>query len=106
MFPHSALTAMVMGVVYGIEIREPHDKYFQAVERMAEVAETVLIPGNFPVEAFPILRYVTSWFPGGGFKKWAAAAKRDISHTVDYLFDSAKEMVVSVLLAPRWFFFD
>ncbi|KAM5541819.1 hypothetical protein V8D89_004548 [Ganoderma adspersum] len=89
------LTAMVMGVVYGIEIREPHDKYFQMVERMAEVAETILIPGNFPVEAFPALRYLPTWFPGGGFKKWAPASKRDILYTVDHLFDGANNVVAT-----------
>ncbi len=96
--PDSTFAAIVMGAIYGIEIREPHDKYYHMVERMAEVGEEILIPGRFPVEAFPSLRYLPSWFPGGGFKKWAADAKRDILHTVDYLFDGAKSVVVSLSL--------
>ncbi len=67
-----------MGVIYGIEAREPNDRYYKMVERMGEIAETVSIPGNFPVEAFPILRYLPWWFPGGGFKKWAEDAKCDL----------------------------
>ncbi|KAI1788178.1 cytochrome P450 98A3 [Ganoderma leucocontextum] len=87
--------AMVMGAIYGIEICEPHDKYYHMVERMAEVGEEILVPGRFPVEAFPVLRYLPSWFPGGAFKKWAADAKRDILYTVDYLFDGAITMVTT-----------
>ena len=30
------------------------------------------IPGSFLVDLFPILRYVTSWFPGAGLKRKAA----------------------------------
>ncbi|PIL25374.1 cytochrome P450 [Ganoderma sinense ZZ0214-1] len=87
--------AIVMGALYGIELREPHDKYYHMVERMGEVGEEILIPGRFPVEAFPVLRYLPSWFPGGGFKKWAADAKRDISSIVDYLFEGSKSVITT-----------
>ena len=95
----STFAAIVMGAIYGIEIREPHDKYYQMIERMGEVGEEILIPGGFPVEAFPVLRYLPSWFPGGGFKTWAAEAKRDISSTVDYLFEGSKSVTVSLSVA-------
>ena len=95
-----------MEVIYGIRVREPNDRYYEMVERMREVAETIAIPGNFPVEAFPVLRYLPSWFPGAGFKKWAAEANRDIAHTVSHLFEGAKEAAVSpckrVLLCLCW----
>ena len=90
-----------MGTIYGIEIREPHDKYYRMVERMGEVAEAATVPGNFPVESFPVLRYLPSWFPGGGFKTWAADAKRDIARVVDHLFDGAKEAAVGSI-RPRY----
>ena len=84
-----------MGTIYGIEIREPDHEHYHMVERMGEVAEAATIPGNFPVEAFPALRFLPSWFPGGGFKRWAAEANRDIAHTVSHLFDGAKDAAVS-----------
>ncbi len=79
----SVFASVTVEAVYGIEISERHDRYYEMAERMAEVAKAVTIPGNFPVEAFPALRYVPSWFPGGAFKKWAADAKRNIAYTVD-----------------------
>ncbi len=87
-----------MATIYGIELRESHDKYYHMVERVAEVAETIAIPGKFAVETFPVLRYVPSWFPGGGFKKWASDAKQDIVYIVDDLFRGAKDVMVGFLL--------
>ena len=100
-WPHSAFAAAVTGVIYGIEIREAHDEHFKMVERMGEVGEAILIPGKFPVEAFPVLRFLPSWFPGGGFKKFAADAKRDISYIVDHLFETAKTVMVDALFRNR-----
>nr|VWP02625.1 Candidapepsin (EC (ACP) (Aspartate protease) (Secreted aspartic proteinase) (SAPT) [Ganoderma boninense] len=71
-----ASASAILKVIYGIEIREANDRHYEMVDRMRAVAETISIPGNFPVEAFPVLRYLPSWFPGGGFKMWAADAKR------------------------------
>ena len=97
----STFAAMVLGAVYGIEIREPDDKHYHMIERMGDIAEQVVIPGRFPVEAFPILRYLPSWFPGGAFKKWAADAKRDMLNTVDALFESSKSVMVRISLLER-----
>lgn len=90
-----------MGTIYGVEIRERGDKYHQMLERMTEVAEAILLPWNFPVETFPVLHYLPSWFPGGGFKMWAQDAKRDIAYIVNRLFDDAKDLVSS-LRRCRW----
>ncbi|PIL25375.1 cytochrome P450 [Ganoderma sinense ZZ0214-1] len=90
---YTTIAAIMMGATYGIEIREPHDKYYHMIERMGGVGEEIMIPGRFLVEAFPILRYLPSWFPGGGFKKWAADAKRDISSIVNHLFEDSKLVV-------------
>ena len=89
---------MVMGAIYGLEIREPDDKYYHMIERMGDVAEQIVIPGRFPVEAFPVLRYLPSWFPGCGFKKWAEDARRDMLVTVDALYESSKSVTVSFSL--------
>ena len=86
---------MVMDIVYGMEIHQANDKYFKMVERMAEAGEAILAPGKFLVEAFPAMLYIPSWCPGGGFKKFAAEAKRDIFYILDSLFTSARDVMVS-----------
>ncbi|PIL29425.1 cytochrome P450 [Ganoderma sinense ZZ0214-1] len=88
------VTATTMRAIYGIEVpRKKDDKYYQMLERMAEVAEAILLPGKFHVEALPVLRYLPAWFPGGGFKTWAADAKRDLAYILDYLFSGAKAVM-------------
>ena len=91
-----------METSYGIEIRERDDKYYHMLERMAAVGEAIVLPGNFPVESFPMLRYLPSWFPGGGFKTWAKDAKRDLAYILDHLFSGAKT-AVSRLSGPADF---
>ncbi len=91
----SAFAAMVMRIVYGIELREHDDRYYQMVERMAQVGEEISVPGRFPVESVPLLRFLPSWFPGGGYKKFAADAKGDIHFAISNLFDTAKAATVS-----------
>ncbi|KAM5544328.1 hypothetical protein V8D89_001988 [Ganoderma adspersum] len=87
--------AIVMGAIYGIELREPHDKYYHMIERMGDVGEEILTPGRFPVEAFPALRYLPSWFPGCGFKKWAMDSKRDVSNAIDSLFERSRSVTIT-----------
>ena len=92
---HSAFASIIMRIIYGIPVAQPGDKYYEMVERLREVAEIIAIPGNFLVDAFPVLRYLPSWFPGGGFKKRAADAKQDVSNISESLFKRAKDEAVS-----------
>ena len=91
----STFAAITMRISYGIELQQANDKYFAMIERLAEVGESITVPGRFLVEAIPWLRFIPSWLPGAGFKRYAAAAKRDILYTVDYLFGTAKDAMVS-----------
>lgn len=85
-----------MRIAYGIELHESNDKYLAMVERVAQIGEEIGVPGRFPVEAIPWLRFLPSWFPGAGFNKFAADAKRDILFTLDFLFETAKAKLVGL----------
>ncbi len=87
-----------MRISYGIELQEPNDKYFQMVERVTMVGEEIMVPGRFLVEAMPWLRYLPVWFPGAGFKRYAAGAKREILDTVNELFRTAKAAMVRTIM--------
>ena len=82
---HSALAMTLLRVTYGIDLTEADDKYFRMVETVAHAMDNIATPGRYPVEAFPVLRYIPSWLPGGGFKKYAADTKASIAHSVDEL---------------------
>lgn len=85
----------MLQVTYGIELGEYNDKYYKMVERLAEVGEEVAIPGRFSVEALPWLQYLPTWFPGAEFKRYAAAANRDILFIMEQLLGVAKAAMVS-----------
>ncbi|KAI0740353.1 cytochrome P450 [Earliella scabrosa] len=82
--------SITMRLSYGIQLQQQDDRYFAMIEQIAETGEIIIVPGSFLVDVFPVLRFLPVWFPGAGFKRWAAAAKQDILHIVDYLFETAK----------------
>ena len=86
----SAFTAHVIRVTYDIVL---DNHYYEMVERVLEVAEKILTPGRYAVEALPVLRNVPAWFPGAHFKRFAAEARRDVTTVVDRLFSTAKKIV-------------
>ncbi|TBU30135.1 cytochrome P450 [Dichomitus squalens] len=88
-----SFAATVMRVVYGIELRERNDEYFKMIRRLSDIGEDITVPGRYPVDAIPILRFLPSWFPGGHFKRYAARARRDALSIRDQLFQSAKTAI-------------
>ena len=83
-----------MQVTYGIELTEPDDEYFQMVEGIAAVGESISVPGKFPVEALPSLQYLPAWFPGGGFKTFSEDAKVYLHDCLNKLYETATDGLV------------
>jgi len=61
-----------MNIAYGITIQESDDPYISIAEEALNSLSEAGRLGAFWVDLFPILKYVPSWFPGGGFQKKAA----------------------------------
>ncbi|KAF9646541.1 hypothetical protein BDM02DRAFT_3188750 [Thelephora ganbajun] len=53
-------------------------------------AGVALMPGAFLVNALPILKYVSEWFPGAGSKEIAGIAK-NLDHFVNFLFQHVQK---------------
>ncbi|KAH9926303.1 cytochrome P450 98A3 [Epithele typhae] len=87
----AAFDAGVLKIFYGLEVTDSDDQFHAMIERAVHVGEATLTPGRFSVEVLPILLYLPSWFPGGGFKRFAADSKKEVAHIVDTLYDAAKE---------------
>ncbi|KAH9926320.1 cytochrome P450 98A3 [Epithele typhae] len=90
-----AIASSLILIAYGIDMKERNDEYFEMVGRIAETGETISVPGRFPVEAFPSLRYLPSWFPGGGFKVMARDAGAHMEKTISKLYSIAVEGIRS-----------
>ncbi|CDO68203.1 hypothetical protein BN946_scf184938.g55 [Trametes cinnabarina] len=87
--------AVIVRVVYGLDAAHGDKKYYKLIERLATIAEDISTPGQHVVEAFPSMRRLPSWFPGAGFKKLAASWRKEIADIRDYLYESAKEMMLT-----------
>ncbi|KAI0768267.1 CyP450 monooxygenase [Trametes elegans] len=76
----------IMRVSYGIDVADEDDPYVAAVEEGVATFNEAFVPGAFLVETFPVLRHVPRWFPGGGFKRTAAAWRAIAHHMRDAPF--------------------
>ncbi|KAI0774783.1 cytochrome P450 [Trametes elegans] len=90
-----SFAAVILRIVYGLEVTQGDDKYYKLVERLATIAEDISTPGRHIVEAFPWLKRAPSWFPGTGFRTLAATWKAELATIRNYLYDSARSEMSS-----------
>ncbi|KAJ7490967.1 cytochrome P450 [Mycena latifolia] len=68
-----AMTGSIsLRLAYGYIVKGGKDYYVDLAEELANLTAEAIQPGRWLVDSFPILRHMPSWFPGGGFKRWAA----------------------------------
>ncbi|KAJ6502305.1 cytochrome P450 [Mycena sanguinolenta] len=67
--------ATIMATIYGYEVHSD-DHFVALAENAAQKLADSVLPGAFAVNVFPILRYLPSWMPGGGFHRVAAEARQ------------------------------
>ena len=72
------VSAMIIRVVYGLNVYGPDEKYIQIAEKSMECFSAVFNPGRYLVQTLPWLRFVPAWFPGAGFKRQAARWKESV----------------------------
>ena len=89
-----------MNVAYGVEA---NDNSFNLIERMNAVGEKISVPGRYAVEAIPSLLYLPSWFPGAGFKAYAAKSKVFYDACLDKLYKDSVDALVSIFCAVSSF---
>ena len=90
-----------MHLTYGLDLVKADDKYFNMAERIAEAGVVVSVPGRFPAETIPILRYLPSWFPGGGFKIYGKVERAFLDASLTELYKAAVDGIVSLVLLHR-----
>ena len=97
-----------MEITYGLNTESHEDRFLQAAERGMNYSQSVLVPGAFLVDTFPIrsfrlrftsppiddthkVKYVPEWFPGTGFKRFAKEARALFDIAVDGPLEYVKE---------------
>ncbi|KAI0351930.1 cytochrome P450 [Trametes cingulata] len=85
-----AVAKAAMRAVYGIQLTDLDDRFFRMAETIVAVGSAMSTPGAFPVDTFPMLQYLPSWFPGAGFKRIAALWRAQTLSYRDQLFQAGK----------------
>jgi hypothetical protein len=69
--PLRAIAGLGIEIVYGFEFTAINGSFIQDVLAVGTAFKESGIPGRFWVENLPLLKYVPSWMPGAGFRRWA-----------------------------------
>ncbi|KAG2018325.1 cytochrome P450 [Coprinopsis cinerea AmutBmut pab1-1] len=72
-------SATVVEITYGVKTSSPEDPFTKDMNQVADGFGEAALPGRFLVDVFPFLKYVPSWLPGAGFKRFAEYYK-DLDH--------------------------
>ncbi|KAJ7250828.1 cytochrome P450, partial [Mycena haematopus] len=83
--------AITMAIVYGYEVQPSNDHFVALSENAFKKLSASFLPGAVSVNTFPILRYLPSWMPGAGFKRFAAECRQLTKEMREVPFDFVKQ---------------
>jgi cytochrome P450 len=88
---------LTLSVVYGYEPTPHEDKFLALAEECVNLLSNEIASGGgiWPVDIFPSLQYLPTWFPGAGFKLKAMKWKAKMEEFVDRPYEFVKNSVVS-----------
>ncbi|KAG7089977.1 hypothetical protein E1B28_011601 [Marasmius oreades] len=95
---------LALAVVYGFRPVSKDDRFLAMAEECLDILANEIANGSgiWPVDVFPALKYVPSWFPGGGFKKKAAVWKVKMREFADAPFEHAKACAEDGTIMPSF----
>ncbi|KAG6848816.1 hypothetical protein H0H93_013773 [Arthromyces matolae] len=100
--------SIVLGPIYGYEVTKKDDQAVHLLDVSMENFAIVAAPFTSPVDMFPPLRYLPSWFPGAGFhseaERWTKIlmkmALTPFLHVKDKLASLEHPSFLSAFLRP------
>ncbi|KAJ3523975.1 hypothetical protein NMY22_g11206 [Coprinellus aureogranulatus] len=67
--------SMAVSLAYGIPIKRRSDELIEFLDSVARMVADRVTPGNAVVDVLPWLKYIPSWMPGMGFKRFAKSVR-------------------------------
>jgi hypothetical protein len=88
---------LTLSVVYGYEAAPYQDEFLALAEESIKLLSEKIASGGgiWPVDVFPSLQYLPTWFPGAGFKTKAMKWKAKLEECVERPFEYVKNSIVS-----------
>ncbi|KAH7906297.1 cytochrome P450 [Hygrophoropsis aurantiaca] len=101
--------SLTLLVVYGHQVKSNDDAFLKLAEECVSLLSNRIASGGgiWPVDIFPALKHLPTWFPGAGFKRNAIVWKKKMEEFVDKPFEfvldemrrgTAKASFVSMLM--------
>ncbi|KAI0674628.1 cytochrome P450 [Trametes maxima] len=103
--PRESTGALILRLAYGYEVAQDQgsDPLVEVVEVAMQGFAKASEPGAFPVDNFPMLRYVPEWLmPQGGFKAVARRMRRELDEMYDLPFGFVKEQMEAGKARPSF----
>jgi len=93
-FCASNQTVNIIKSVYGTEIKDDNDPFYEIAEVSMLSLSIAGIFGTFYVDFIPFLKYLPRWFPGAGFLKLAKSWERYVHALRDDCFIMLRKKMV------------
>ncbi|KIJ46878.1 hypothetical protein M422DRAFT_164665 [Sphaerobolus stellatus SS14] len=93
---------IMMDITYGYDIKLKDDPFVEIATRAANEITQGISPSGFFVNLFPWMKYIPAWFPGGGYKHFAAQARKSGQELVDVPFAFLKQSIATGTARPSF----
>ncbi|KAF9228123.1 cytochrome P450 [Gyrodon lividus] len=89
------LTAIVLRISYGYEVKDRRDYFVDLAHTANEQLIQASLPGQYYVDIWPFLKYTPSWLPGAGFKRVAKEYAATMKQFVEAPYEFVKQEMAS-----------
>ncbi|KAG6820576.1 hypothetical protein H0H93_014803 [Arthromyces matolae] len=90
------VTSVIVRIAYGLQVTsEEEDPYVQIVSDVGHVLSNAGPPAHTPIDFYPFLQYLPSWFPGTEYAEFARKHKHIVTKMHDYPFRIARERLAA-----------
>ncbi|KAF7375538.1 putative monooxygenase [Mycena sanguinolenta] len=95
--------AIILRVVYGHYVTSENDPFLTTCLTSMEIFSKATTPGVWVVDVLPMLRYIPSWLPGGGFLQIAKQWRKIVMDaTWDPYLWCKKNLATGTVLLPNF----
>ncbi|KAF8064423.1 cytochrome P450 [Lyophyllum atratum] len=95
-------TSIVMRVGAGHRVDSDDDPYISILQGASHAISNAGSPGNTPVDIFPMLQYLPSWFPGTYYATFARENKAAIEALHEYPYTEVRKSMADGTAKPSF----
>lgn len=70
-----SLSTNAISIAYGLDVKPEHDPNIERCEAAIGQLNNAALDGDYLVDTLPMLKYISTWMPGAGFKAYAEKAR-------------------------------